>query len=150
MIWRSYFVQCVLASISPVAVRLQYVLANVELRCKWFKRCIALGPLLNLDSLCGFRVVAVVPRLYRLGRYFRCGTPCMIIRTKPEAIQNTREGYSANVRGAKFSDVSGSGRRTLECQKGYIVLLLPALPNKGVELLQEKIYQRPFLTVLGN
>jgi hypothetical protein len=59
----------------------------------------------------------------------------MMIRTKPEAIQNTREGYSPNVRGAKFSDASGSGRRTLECQKGYVVLLLPALPNEGVKLI---------------
>jgi hypothetical protein len=31
-IWQSYFVQCVLASISPVAVRLQYVRGRGELR----------------------------------------------------------------------------------------------------------------------
>ena len=59
----------------------------------------------------------------------------MMIRTKPEAVQNIREVYSPNIRGAKFSDVSASGRRTLECQKGNVVLLFPALPNEGVKLI---------------
>jgi hypothetical protein len=71
--------------------RLQYVLADVELRCKCFKKGLALGPLLNLVYFCGFRVVAVVPRLHTL-------------HDDPHQAGSNLEhprGYSPNIRGAR-------------------------------------------------
>jgi hypothetical protein len=34
---------------------------------------------------------------------------------------------------------SASGWRTLQRKESYVVLLFPAFPNKGVELLQEEV-----------
>jgi hypothetical protein len=46
------------------------------------------------------------------------------------------------------SPASGCG--TSQSQKGYIVLLLPAFPYKGVELLHQELSQRALLSVLGD
>src|ERR687890_1475565 len=45
---------------------------------------------------------------------------------------------------------SASSRSTSQCEEGYVVLLFPALPHKGVKLLQERLLQRPLLAVLCN
>src|SRR5215217_333557 len=45
---------------------------------------------------------------------------------------------------------SASGCRTLQRKEGDVVLLLPALSNEGVELLQEQVPKRSLLSVLGD
>jgi hypothetical protein len=105
-----------------------------------FQKGLAFGPLLNLDYFCGLRVVAVVPRLHTL-------------HDDPHQAGSNLEhprGLFAKLPGSEvLRRFSGRSQNT-ECQQGEVVLLLPAFPNKCVELLQEKIHQRPFLTVRGN
>src|SRR5215204_867927 len=60
------------------------------------------------------------------------------------------EGAFSEVRRHGVLRSSARGCGTPQRKEGDVVLLLPALSNEGVELLQEQVPKRSLLTVLGD